>query len=76
MRQRVEERPSWLCFVSISHWQAQPLNHHRASDLGIKFHCERPSSPSMPISGRPHFFSAPQISTILEFCVHGFNGWQ
>src|SRR5664279_604551 len=30
---------------------AQPLNHHRASDLGIKFHCEHPSSPSMPING-------------------------
>ena len=28
---------------------AQPLNHHRTSDLGIKFHCEHPSSPSMPI---------------------------
>jgi len=30
---------------------AQPLNHHRMSDLGIKFHCEHPSSPSMPITG-------------------------
>jgi hypothetical protein len=30
---------------------AQPVNHHRMSDLGIKFHCEHPSSPSMPISG-------------------------
>ena len=30
---------------------AQPINHHCVSDLGIKFHCEHPSSPSMPING-------------------------
>jgi hypothetical protein len=30
---------------------AKPVNHHRESDLGIKFHCEHPSSPSMPVSG-------------------------
>ncbi|MGO9845763.1 MAG: hypothetical protein ACLPKT_03945, partial [Methylocella sp.] len=29
----------------------QPINHHCVSDLGIKFHCEHPSSPSMPING-------------------------
>ncbi len=30
---------------------AQPINHHCVSYLGIKFHCEHPSSPSMPING-------------------------
>ena len=30
---------------------AQPINYHCVSDLGIKFHCEHPSSPSMPING-------------------------
>ena len=30
---------------------AQTLNHHRASDPGIKFHCEHPSSLSMPFKG-------------------------
>ncbi len=27
---------------------AQPVHHHCASDLGIEFHCEHPSIPSMP----------------------------
>ena len=30
---------------------AQPVNHHRASDPGIEFHCEHPSSLSMPVKG-------------------------
>ena len=27
---------------------AQPVHHHRPPDPGIEFHCEHPSSPSMP----------------------------
>src|ERR1700731_1763769 len=44
---------------------AQPLNHHRMSDLGIKFHCEHPSSPSMPLktSRRPS-----RTGTLLRRC--------
>ena len=30
---------------------AHPVHHHRSSDLGIEFHCEHPSSPSMPFNG-------------------------
>jgi hypothetical protein len=30
---------------------AQPVNHHCASYPGIQFHCEHPSSPSMPVEG-------------------------
>jgi hypothetical protein len=30
---------------------AQPVHHHRASYPGIEFHCEHPSSLSMPFKG-------------------------
>src|SRR6201988_2662493 len=42
---------------------AQPINHHRASDLGIQFHCEHPSSPSMPSSGTKMAYKG-----LVHFC--------
>ena len=30
---------------------AQPVHHHRTSYPSIEFHCEHPSSPSMPLNG-------------------------
>ena len=44
----VDAEPAVVDLVGQGIPAAQPVHHHGASDPGIEFHCEHPSSPSMP----------------------------